>query len=144
MKCMSALELNRNIQVNLPRVLPRIDRAGSEQVVHWTLSFARSGIDLETLREDAIIEMRVGFVGLTLRICCRDLPSPATELLPLPRDWISVQLARHQHTFGWFKQSGKSHSAPQGHVSSKGLLLMNVERNSEYCLTFSVVPYRIT
>ncbi|XP_028968645.1 uncharacterized protein LOC100908614 [Galendromus occidentalis] len=62
----------------------------------------------------------------------RDLPSPATELLPLPRDWISVQLARHQHTFGWFKQSGKSHTVSQGHVSTKGLLLMNVERNSQF------------
>lgn len=88
----------------------------------------------------------------------RDLPSPATELLPLPRDWISVQLARHKHTFGWFKHNYNtattvshrdshkgSHIPPhhplsqvqggqqtgRGQHSPKNLLLMNVERNSK-------------
>ncbi|XP_022699910.1 uncharacterized protein LOC111266582 [Varroa jacobsoni] len=91
--------------------------------------------------------------------CARDLPSPATELLPLPRDWISVQLARHKHTFGWFKHNYNtattvshrdshkgSHIPPhhplsqvqggqqtgRGQHSPKNLLLMNVERNSQF------------
>ncbi|OQR79874.1 hypothetical protein BIW11_00093, partial [Tropilaelaps mercedesae] len=87
--------------------------------------------------------------------CARDLPSPATELLPLPRDWISVQLARHKHTFGWFKQNYNTTTAShrdshKGHIphhpltqqsgqqtgrgqhAPRGLLLMNVERNSQF------------
>ncbi|KAH6924157.1 hypothetical protein HPB50_013078 [Hyalomma asiaticum] len=55
---------------------------------------------------------------------CHDLPSPTTELSPMPRDWIAMQLGRQRQAFAWLQQSSSSRCVLEG------LLLMNVERNS--------------
>lgn len=57
---------------------------------------------------------------------CHDLPSPTTELSPMPRDWIAMQLGRQRQAFAWLEQSSSSRSVLEG------LLLMNVERNSQF------------
>lgn len=57
---------------------------------------------------------------------CHDLPSPTTELSPMPRDWIAMQLGRQRQAFAWLQQS----SSPRAVL--EGLLLMNVERNSQF------------
>lgn len=54
---------------------------------------------------------------------CHDLPSPTTELAPMPRDWIAMQLGRQRQAFAWLQQASP-------HSVLEGLLLMNVERNS--------------
>ncbi|XP_037524934.1 uncharacterized protein LOC119401974 isoform X3 [Rhipicephalus sanguineus] len=57
---------------------------------------------------------------------CHDLPSPTTELSPMPRDWIAMQLGRQRQAFAWLQQSSSSRCVLEG------LLLMNVERNSQF------------
>lgn len=56
---------------------------------------------------------------------CHDLPSPTTELAPMPRDWIAMQLGRQRQAFAWLQQASP-------HSVLEGLLLMNVERNSQF------------
>ncbi|KAM7298332.1 hypothetical protein ISCGN_018930 [Ixodes scapularis] len=56
---------------------------------------------------------------------CHDLPSPTTELAPMPRDWIAMQLGRQRQAFAWLQQA-----SPRSIL--EGLLLMNVERNSQF------------
>lgn len=56
---------------------------------------------------------------------CHDLPSPTTELAPMPRDWIAMQLGRQRQAFAWLQQA-----SPR--TILEGLLLMNVERNSQF------------
>ncbi|XP_064490212.1 uncharacterized protein LOC135401634 [Ornithodoros turicata] len=53
---------------------------------------------------------------------CHDLPSPTTDLAPMPRDWIALQLGRQRQAFAWLRES----------PVREGLLLMNVERNSQF------------
>ncbi|XP_049511795.1 LOW QUALITY PROTEIN: uncharacterized protein LOC119463948 [Dermacentor silvarum] len=53
-------------------------------------------------------------------------PSPTTELSPMPRDWIAMQLGRQRQAFAWLQQSSSSRCVLEG------LLLMNVERNSQF------------
>ncbi|XP_015913494.1 uncharacterized protein [Parasteatoda tepidariorum] len=61
----------------------------------------------------------------------QDLPFPSTALRLTPKEWLVSQLNRHRKAFTWVKESQSA---------IEGLLLMNVERHSQ----FPFVTYLVT
>ncbi|GFQ66198.1 uncharacterized protein TNCT_202151 [Trichonephila clavata] len=61
----------------------------------------------------------------------QDLPFPSTALRLTPTEWLITQLNRHRKAFNWVKES---------QTAIEGLLLMNVERHSQ----FPFVTYLVT
>ncbi|XP_055930163.1 uncharacterized protein LOC129960640 [Argiope bruennichi] len=61
----------------------------------------------------------------------QDLPFPSTALRLTPKEWLASQLTRHRKAFNWVKESQSA---------IEGLLLMNVERHSQ----FPFVTYLVT